>query len=95
MDNIDNEITKEAVIKKQKNNEDIISELTRLLEEGKKEQKRIRDQYIEISTKYQNLLLEYYEVDNNYTNKLNKLEAKIKELKNNQTKNNEESYKKH
>ena len=95
LDNIDNEIAKEAVIKKQKNDEDIISELTRLLEEGKKEQKRIRDQYIEISTKYQNLLLEYYEVDNNYTNKLNKLEAKIKELKNNQTKNNEESYKKH
>ena len=64
------------------------------MKKEKKEQKRIRDQYIEISTKYQNLLLEYYEVDNNYTNKLNKLEAKIKELKNNQTKNNEESNKK-
>ena len=62
-----------------------------MLEEGKKAQERARAQYNEISTKYQNLLQEYYEEDKNYTNKLNELEAKIKELKNNQTKSNEES----
>ena len=97
LDNIDNEIAEEAInysldsIKKQQKNEDIISELSLLLEEGKKAQERARAQYNEISTKYQNLLQEYYEEDKNYTNKLNELEAKIKELKNNQTKSNEES----
>jgi len=92
LDNIDNEIAEEAInysldsIKKQQKNEDIISELSLLLEEGKKAQERARAQYNEISTKYQNLLQEYYEEDKNYTNKLNELEVKIKELKNNKLK---------
>jgi len=92
LDKINNEIIDEAInycldnTKQQQTNEDIISGLTQLLEEGEKKQK----QYIE---KYKKLLQEFSELDTNYTNDLNKLRIKISELRNNLAKSNKKNNK--
>ena len=92
LDKTDNEIIDEAInyclddTKKQQTDEDIISGLTQLLEEGEKKQK----QYIE---KYKKLLQEFSELDTNYTNDLNKLRIKISELRNNLAKSNKKNNK--
>ena len=72
LDKINNEIIDEAInycldnTKQQQTNEDIISGLTQLLEEGEKKQKQYKE-------KYKKLSQEFSELDTNYTNDLNKL----------------------
>ena len=97
-DKIDNEIEEEDInysldiIEKQKNDEDIISELNQLLVEGKKKQKLFREKKEKISQKYNKLLDEFNQVNTNYENFLNDFNKKLIELKNklvecNKTKN--------
>ena len=92
LDKIDNEIIDEAInycldnIKNQQTNEDIISGLTQLLEEGEKKQKQYKE-------KYKKLSQEFSELDTNYTNDLNKLRIKISELRNNLAKSNKKNNK--
>ena len=88
LNKIDNEIAEEAInycldnTKKQQTNENIISDLTLLLEEGEKKQKEFKE-------KYEKLFQEFSELNSKYSNDLNKLRAKISELRNNLTKSNE------
>ena len=90
LDKIDNEIAEEAInyclenTKKHQTNENIISDLTRLLEEGEKKKKQTRE-------KYNKLLKEFSELDSNYSNELDKLRTTIKELRNNLAKSNEKN----
>ena len=92
LDKIDNEIIDEAInycldnIKNQQTNEDIISGLTQLLEQGEKKQKKYKE-------KYKKLSQEFSELDTNYTNDLNKLRIKISELRNNLAKSNKKNNK--
>ena len=120
LDKINNDIAEEAInysleaTEKSEKKEDIISELTQLLEEGKKEQNEYRAknksleeqcnktllQYDEVNKMYNKLSQEltkwkneYKELDNNYTNALNGLEAKVTSLKKKLVESNEKSNK--
>ena len=92
LDRIDNEIAEEAInycldnTKKQQTNENIISDLNRLLEEGEKNKK-------ESEEKYKKLSQEFYELNSKHSNNLNFLRSKISELRNNLTKSNEKKNK--
>ena len=106
LDKSTDDITQEAIkyslnnTKRFENNEEIISELTKLLDDARKEKEEmekahieLQEEYEQIHKKYGLLSQKYKDYIDNYTIKLNEFEEKIASLKNKQVESNKRSNK--
>ncbi len=106
LDKSTDDITQEAIkyslnnTKKFENNEEIISELNKLLDDARKEKEEmekahieLQEEYEQIHKKYGLLSQKYKDYIDNYTIKLNEFEEKIASLKNKQVESNKRSNK--
>lgn len=106
LDKSTDDITQEAIkyslnnTKRFENNEEIISELTKLLDDARKEKEEMEKAYIELQEEYEQihkkyglLSQKYKDYIDNYTIKLNEFEEKITSLKNKQVESNKRSNK--
>ena len=106
LDKSTDDITQEAIkyslnnTKRFENNEEIISELTKLLDDARKEKEEmekahieLQEEYEQIHKKYGLLSQKYKDYIDNYTIKLNEFEEKITSLKNKQVESNKRSNK--
>ena len=106
LDKSTDDITQEAIkyslnnTKRFENNEEIISELNKLLDDARKEKEEmekahieLQEEYEQIHKKYGLLSQKYKDYIDNYTIKLNEFEEKITSLKNKQVESNKRSNK--
>ena len=106
LDKSTDDITQEAIkyslnnTKRFENNEEIISELNKLLDDARKEKEEMQKAYIELQEEYEQihkkyglLSQKYKDYIDNYTIKLNEFEEKITSLKNKQVESNKRSNK--
>ena len=106
LDKSTDDITQEAIkyslnnTKRFENNEEIISELTKLLDDARKEKEEMEKAHIELQEEYEQIHKKYSLLSqknkdyiDNYTIKLNEFEEKITSLKNKQVESNKRSNK--
>ena len=106
LDKSTDDITQEAIkyslnnTKRFEKNEEIISELNKLLDDARKEKEEMEKAYIELQEEYEQihkkyglLSQKYKDYIDNYTIKLNEFEEKITSLKNKQVESNKRSNK--